>query len=63
MKTSEKVFDFKMVSNLIIALAIGVAGLFYYTYSNEIEEQVNTAITNSLHDVNRDLAEQDSGKK
>jgi hypothetical protein len=63
MENNENFLDSKMIANFIIAFALMFTAIYYFNYSEEIEEEVNTVIVNSLQDVNNSLAEQDTARK
>jgi len=60
MTENEKLFNFKIIGNLVIALILLVCGIYYIKYADEIEEEITNVVVNSLKDVNNSLAEQES---
>ncbi|WP_405410151.1 hypothetical protein [Maribacter sp. Asnod1-A12] len=63
MENKENFLDSKMIANFLIALALLFSAIYYFNYSDEINNEVNTVIVNSLLDVNNSLAEQDTARK
>lgn len=63
MKTNENFLDSKMIANFIIAFALLFTAIYYFNYSEEIEEEVNMVIVNTLQDANNSLAEQEPARK
>ncbi|TDS16787.1 hypothetical protein DFQ03_1273 [Maribacter caenipelagi] len=63
MDNNEIFLDSKMIANFLIAFALLFAAIYYFNYSDEIQDEVNTVIVNSLIDVNNSLAEQETASK
>ncbi|WP_299320637.1 hypothetical protein [uncultured Maribacter sp.] len=63
MENNENFLDSKMIANFLIAFALMFTAIYYFNYSEEIEEEVNSVIVNSLKDVNNSLAEQETARK
>ncbi|WP_218157870.1 hypothetical protein [Maribacter stanieri] len=52
-----------MIANLIIAFALLFSAIYYFNYAQEIEDDINTVIVNSLKDASNSLAEQETAHK
>ena len=63
MENQENFFDSKMIANLIIAFALFFSAIYYFNYAQEIEDDINTVIVNSLKDPSNSLAEQETANK
>ncbi|WP_036152656.1 hypothetical protein [Maribacter forsetii] len=63
MENQENFFDSKMIANFLIAFALIFTAIYYFNYSDEIENEVNTVIVSSLKDVNNSLVEQETAHK
>ena len=63
MENQENFFDSKMIANLIIAFALLFSAIYYFNYAQEIEDDINTVIVNSLKDASNSLAEQETANK
>ncbi len=63
MENQENFFDSKMIANLIIVFALLFSAIYYFNYAQEIEDDINTVIVNSLKDASNSLAEQETAHK
>jgi len=63
MENQENFFDSKMIANLIIVFALLFSAIYYFNYAQEIEDDINTVIVNSLKDASNSLAEQETANK
>lgn len=63
MENQENFFDSKMIANLIIVFALLFSAIYYLNYAQEIEDDINTVIVNSLKDASNSLAEQETAHK
>jgi len=63
MGNQENFFDSKMIANLIIVFALFFSAIYYFNYAQEIEDDINTVIVNSLKDASNSLAEQETANK
>jgi len=63
MGNQENFFDSKMIANLIIVFALLFSAIYYFNYAQEIEDDINTVIVNSLKDASNSLAEQETANK
>lgn len=63
MENQENFFDSKMIANIIIVFALLFSAIYYFNYAQEIEDDINTVIVNSLKDASNSLAEQETANK
>ena len=63
MSKKETFFDSNTIVNLMLAFALILATIYYFNYSDKIEDEVTTVMVNSLNDVNNSLVEQESARK
>ncbi|MEP2237286.1 MAG: hypothetical protein ABJI22_02920 [Maribacter sp.] len=63
MENNEKILDSKTIANLLLAFALMLTAVYYFNNSEEIENEVSSAVVSSLEDVNNSLAEHETSRK
>ncbi|MDF4202312.1 hypothetical protein PXD56_05080 [Maribacter sp. SA7] len=63
MENNEKILDSKTIANFLIAFALMLTAVYYFNNSEEIENEVSSAVVSSLADVNNSLAEHETSRK
>lgn len=63
MNTSSKnSLDVKLMTDVIVLLMFIVSAILFLQYSHEIENEITTALLNSLNDINGSIAETRVGR-
>lgn len=62
MKTSENNLNTKLITDILLLITFILTAILYLQYSQQIENEVATAILNSVQDIKGSIAEARSGR-
>lgn len=62
MKVSENALDTKLMTDILVLVMFIIAAILFIQYSQEIENEITTAVLNSVNDINNSIAETQTGK-
>lgn len=62
MKTSKNSLDAKLMTDILILMMFIAAAILFMQYSQEIENEIRTAVLNSVNDINGSIAETRTGR-
>ncbi|MDC6389267.1 hypothetical protein PP182_11285 [Maribacter sp. PR1] len=61
MKVSNNTLDSKLMSDILLLVMLIVTAIIFMQYSQEIENEITTAVLNSVSDINNSIAETRTG--
>ncbi len=62
MKVSNNTLDSKLMSDILLLVMLIVTAIIFMQYSQEIENEITTAVLNSVSDINNSIAETRTGR-
>lgn len=62
MKTSENLFDPKLISDVLLFMMLAISTVLLFEYYEVIEAEITQIVLNSLTDVNNSIAETRVGR-
>ena len=62
MKISKNSLDAKLMTDILILMMFIAAAILFMQYSQEIENEIRTAVLNSVNDINGSIAETRTGR-
>lgn len=62
MKISNNTLDAKLMSDILLLVMLIVTAIIFMQYSQEIENEITTAVLNSVSDINNSIAETRTGR-
>ena len=62
MKISNNTLDAKLMSDILLLVMLIVTAIIFMQYSQEIENEITTAVLNSVSDINNSIAETQTGR-
>ncbi|WP_125222747.1 hypothetical protein [Maribacter algicola] len=63
MNTSSKnSLDLKLMTDVIVLCMLIVSAILFLQYSHEIENEITTAVLNSMNDINNSIANTRTGR-
>ncbi|WP_047244884.1 hypothetical protein [Maribacter thermophilus] len=57
MDTSRPKLDTQLLSDLLMIAMVMVLTILFFEYYDTLEEEITTAVLNSIHDINNSIAE------